>query len=68
MFMAGDDESAKSVTAQLVTDLGFEAIDAGPLRHARLLEPYAMIWIDQTLNRGAPSTNAFGFMRKTDDR
>ncbi len=26
--------------------LGFEPVDAGPLKNARLLEPFAMVWID----------------------
>jgi predicted dinucleotide-binding enzyme len=46
----------------LVNDLGFEAVDAGPLSVSRLLEPYAMLWIDQALNRGAPQESAFAFM------
>ena len=30
--------------------LGFEPVDAGPLKNARLLEPFAMVWIDQAMN------------------
>jgi 8-hydroxy-5-deazaflavin:NADPH oxidoreductase len=59
MFVAGDDEQNKPVVLKLVGDLGFEAVDAGPLRMARLLEPYAMLWIDQALNRGAGRDFAF---------
>lgn len=64
MFVAGDDEGRKPEVLSLVADLGFEAIDAGPLNRARLLEPYAMLWIDQAINHGAPPDNAFAFMRK----
>jgi len=64
MFVAGDDADRKSDVFSLVADLGFEAIDAGPLNRARLLEPYAMLWIDQAINHGAPTNNAFAFMRK----
>ena len=53
MFVAGDDDQKKPVVLKLVEELGFEAVDAGPLRIARLLEPYAMLWIDQALTRGA---------------
>ena len=64
MFVAGDDADRKPQVLWLVTDLGFEAIDAGPLSRARLIEPYAMLWIDQAINHGAPIDNAFAFMRK----
>ena len=64
MFVAGDDDGRKPKVLSLVSDLGFEAIDAGPLSRARLLEPYAVLWIDQALSHGAPTDNAFAFMRK----
>lgn len=66
MFVAGDDAARKPVVMGLVADLGFEAIDAGPLDRARLLEPYATLWIDQAVARGAPRDNAFAFMRKAE--
>ena len=49
---------------RLIGDLGFEALDAGPLRIARLLEPYAMLWIHQVVSQGAPADSAFAFMRR----
>jgi predicted dinucleotide-binding enzyme len=45
MFVAGDDPEAKKTVLKLVSDVGFEAVDAGPLTNARLLEPLAMLWI-----------------------
>src|SRR5262245_57727270 len=45
MFVAGDDEQQKPLVMALVEDLGFRAMDAGPLDVARLLEPYAALWI-----------------------
>ena len=45
MFFAGDDHVAKSKAARLAEQIGFEAVDAGPLSHARLLEPMAVLWI-----------------------
>ena len=45
MFLCGDDPSAKETVRQLAEGLGFDALDAGPLRQARLLEPFAMLWI-----------------------
>jgi 8-hydroxy-5-deazaflavin:NADPH oxidoreductase len=39
----GDDDGAKKVAATLIRDVGFEPVDAGPLRIARYLEPFAML-------------------------
>ena len=63
MFLAGDDDTAKSTVAQLVSELGFEALDAGGLKQARILEPFAMVWINQALFRGLGRNWAFGVIR-----
>lgn len=52
MFMASDHASAKDEAAALLTQIGFEPLDAGPLKSARLLEPLAMVWINQALAQG----------------
>jgi 8-hydroxy-5-deazaflavin:NADPH oxidoreductase len=57
--VAGDDPSAVRDASALVADLGFEPVHAGPLTNARLLEPLAMLWIDQALYRGAGRDFAF---------
>jgi predicted dinucleotide-binding enzyme len=49
--------------AQLVSELGFEALDAGGLKQARILEPFAMVWINQALFRGLGRNWAFGVIR-----
>jgi hypothetical protein len=59
MFMAGDDNAAKARVAALLTDLGFEALDAGDIAKSRLLEPFAMVWINQALFRGKGRSWAF---------
>ena len=59
MYVAGDDAAQKPMVLALVSDLGFQPVDAGPLRIARLLEPLAMLWIHMTINRGMPRTRAF---------
>lgn len=51
-FMAGNDEDAKRQVAALLSDLGFEALDAGGIEKSRLLEPFGMTWINQALFRG----------------
>jgi len=52
MFVAGDDAANKPKVIDLVGELGFDVVDAGPLRNARLLEAHAMLWIDLSLARG----------------
>jgi 8-hydroxy-5-deazaflavin:NADPH oxidoreductase len=52
MFVAGDDAANKPKVIDLVAQLGFDVVDAGPLRNARLLEAHAMLWIDLSLQRG----------------
>lgn len=61
-FVAGDDAQAKQVACALVEDLGFEALDAGPLSAARLLEPMAMVWIDQSLRFGMNPNRAWALL------
>jgi predicted dinucleotide-binding enzyme len=64
MFMASDDDAAKTVVAGLLADLGFEALDAGGLVQARLLEPLAMLWINQSFQRGKGTQWAFAALPK----
>ena len=59
MFMAGDDTQAKAIVATVLTDLGFEPLDAGDISKSRLLEPFGMVWINQALLRGKGRTWAF---------
>jgi NADPH-dependent F420 reductase len=67
MFIAGDDADARTLVAGLVEDLGFEAMDAGGLRQSRLLEPLAMVFINQAMFRGLGREWAFGVLRPTSD-
>lgn len=50
-YLCTDDDTSRSVATQLATELGFRAIDAGPLRHARHLEHLAALWIHLALQR-----------------
>jgi 8-hydroxy-5-deazaflavin:NADPH oxidoreductase len=54
VFVVGDDAAAKSDVTQLATAIGFEAVDAGPLANARLLEPlgYLNIQLGYVLGLG----------------
>lgn len=53
-FIAGDDATAKQAVAAILHDLGFESVDAGPLKNARLLEPlgYLNIQLGYVLGLG----------------
>jgi 8-hydroxy-5-deazaflavin:NADPH oxidoreductase len=64
MFLCGDDTAAKQVVAGLATALGFEPVDAGPLKQARLLEPLALLWISMALAYGQGPDIAFRLLRK----
>lgn len=64
MFVAGDDAAGKKVVLELVSALGFEAIDAGELAIARLLEPYAMLWIHLMARRNQGRNFAFSLLRR----
>ncbi len=39
VFIASNDGNAKGKVSELVTSIGFEAVDAGPLTNSRYLEP-----------------------------
>ena len=39
----GDHQDANEVTAGLIRDIGFDPVDAGPLRVARYIEPFALL-------------------------
>jgi predicted dinucleotide-binding enzyme len=43
LVYCGDDARGKKVTGALIRDVGFEPIDAGPLRIARYTEPFALL-------------------------
>lgn len=44
LLYCGDDPSAKAAAHDLAAQIGFDPVDAG-LRQARLLEPFALLWI-----------------------
>ena len=64
MFVAGDDPTGKEVVLDLVSALGFEAIDAGELSIARLIEPYALLWIHLMARRKMGRHFAFSLLRR----
>jgi predicted dinucleotide-binding enzyme len=43
LVYCGDDQDAKDLAVTLIRDTGFEPLDAGPLRIARYIEPFALL-------------------------
>jgi predicted dinucleotide-binding enzyme len=43
LVYCGDDASGKKIAAQLIRDVGFDPVDAGPLRIARYTEPFTLL-------------------------
>ncbi len=43
LVYCGDEASSKETAAKLIHDVGFEPVDAGPLRIARYTEPFALL-------------------------
>ena len=64
MFLCGDHERANTLVAQLARDIGFDAVVTGPLKHARYLEPMAMLWIEMAMNGDFGREMAFRLLRR----
>ena len=63
-FICGDDLEAKSIVHKLGEEIGFDVIDADPLKNARLIEPLAMLWIDLAYKQGMGTDIAFKLLRR----
>jgi predicted dinucleotide-binding enzyme len=64
MFVALVDDDGKSTVLKLTAEIGFEAIDAGKLASARLLEPFALLWIRLAYAYGLGRNFAFAIVRR----
>lgn len=64
MFVCGDDEAAKPAVLRLASDTGFDAVDAGKLVQARLLEPWAMLWISLAFSGTIGREFGFALLRR----
>lgn len=56
--LAGDNGRAKKKVAELVTGMGLEPIDVGPVQDARWVEGMLMLWIN---NRYGSTRNSFDY-------
>ncbi|MFX1312668.1 MAG: NADPH-dependent F420 reductase [Promethearchaeota archaeon] len=64
LFICGDNLEAKSKVKKLGVDLGFDVIDAGPLKNSRLIEPLAMLWTELAYNQGMGTDIAFKLLTR----
>jgi predicted dinucleotide-binding enzyme len=64
MFVCGDDEITKPLVLQLASEVGFDAVDAGKLVQARLLEPWAMLWISLAFRGNVGREFGFALLRR----
>lgn len=64
LLYCGDDAAVKAVVHDLAAQLGFNAMDAGPLTQARALEPLALLWVSLAYARGYGREFAFGIVRR----
>jgi 8-hydroxy-5-deazaflavin:NADPH oxidoreductase len=63
VFYAGDDNDSKSKVADLISKMGFDAVDSGPLKSARILEPLALLNISLGYSLGHGTLIGFSFLR-----
>ena len=64
VFLASDSERAKQTAKALAESMGFETLDAGPLKNARYLEPLAALNIYFGYGAGMGTSVAPAWLRK----
>ncbi|MDL1863587.1 NADPH-dependent F420 reductase, partial [Betaproteobacteria bacterium PRO7] len=64
VFVAGDNAQAKQTVSEIARSIGFDAIDAGPLKNARYLEPLAGLNIYLGYGAGLGTNIAPTWLRK----
>ena len=63
LMYCGDDRRAKRVAATLIRAVGFEPLDAGPLRMARYMEPFTLLVAQLAYERSGSPQIAYRFQR-----
>ena len=63
LVYCGDDARSKKVAAGLIRDVGFDPVDAGPLRSARYTEPFALLVAVLAYERSRRPELAYRFER-----
>jgi predicted dinucleotide-binding enzyme len=63
LVYCGDDQNAKRLAATLIRDVGFDPVDAGPLRMARYTEPFTLLIARLAYQSSAGPQLAYRFER-----
>ncbi len=63
LLYCGDHQGAKEVAAELIRDVGFDPVDAGPLRVARYMEPFALLVAQLAYEGDGGPELAYRFLR-----
>jgi 8-hydroxy-5-deazaflavin:NADPH oxidoreductase len=63
LFVAGDDAEAKQTIMQLGSEIGFDPVDAGPLKSARYLEPMAVLLMNLAFVLGMGSNIGYKLVK-----
>src|SRR6266700_4805593 len=63
LVYCGDDSRSKKIAARLIRDVGFDPVDAGPLRIARYTEPFTMLVAQLAYERTGGPELAYRFER-----
>jgi 8-hydroxy-5-deazaflavin:NADPH oxidoreductase len=63
LVYCGDDPDANAVAVQLISDVGFEPVDAGPLRIARYFEPFTLLVAQLAYEQDGGPALAYRFER-----
>lgn len=59
VFICTDDAEARKTVSTLATEIGFNVVDLGPFRNARLAEHIALAWIHLAMKGGLGRNIAF---------
>lgn len=63
-YICGNDKVANALVAKLAEDIGFNAVDAGSLDQAHLLECLAKLWVTLAYKQGMGPDFAFKLLKR----
>ena len=65
VIVSSDDAPARQIVAGLAREVGFDVVDAGPLRSARYTEPMAMLYAQLAFDGGLGEDVAFRVLHRS---